>query len=105
MQIPRFGMKSLLILFAAVALWLSTFVQYTGAHDFRYAMKLAVAIVSAAASASSVGAGRYYWGGFAATMLALCWREAQGPMRDFALGYQLCAQLMEYASKGSTQGP
>jgi hypothetical protein len=104
MQMPRFGMKSLLILFAAVALWLSTFAQYKAADDVRYVVRLAVAIISAAAATSNVGARRWYWGGFSTTMFALCWRASLGPTRDFTLGFWPSIQLTEFATKGSTIG-
>jgi hypothetical protein len=68
---PRFGMKSLLIVFAAVALWFSTFAGYTGGDDVRAFIMLAILITSGVAALSSTARRRAFWAGFFGTMLAV----------------------------------
>lgn len=68
---PRFGMKSLLIVFAVIALWLSTFAGYTGADDVRAFIMLTILITSGVAALSSTGRRRAFWAGFFGTMLAV----------------------------------
>lgn len=66
---PRFGIKSLLIVSAGLALWLSTFSRYAAASDVRKALLLAVLIASSYAAIRFEGRRRAFWGGFAVTML------------------------------------
>ena len=67
---PRFGIKTLLIGFAVVALWLSTFSGYFAANDVRRCILLAVLAASGYSAAYSRGRSRAFWVGFFVTMLA-----------------------------------
>jgi hypothetical protein len=100
MQMPRFGMKSVLILFAVVGLWLSTFTLDDGAQDVQFAVKLAIILTSSAAAFSTVGARRAYWGGFSATMFVLFVRATMGPPPSYTLGFWWSVRLTEYVAKG-----
>jgi hypothetical protein len=64
MPIPRFGIKSLLIGFVVVAFWLSTFADYSAAHDVRSIMILAALLASAFKAAYCAGKSRAFWAGF-----------------------------------------
>lgn len=68
---PRFGMKSLLIAFALIALWLSTFAGYTGADDVRAFIMLAILVTSGIAAMTHTGRRRAFWAGFFGTTLAI----------------------------------
>jgi hypothetical protein len=61
---PRFGIKSLLISFAVVALWLSTFADYSAAHDVRSIIFLTALLASAFKAAYCRGRKRAFWTGF-----------------------------------------
>src|SRR5688572_16833369 len=66
---PRFGTKSLLLAFAALALWFSTFSAYAAAGDVRKAILLTVLVASSYAAIRFEGRRRAFWGGFSVTML------------------------------------
>lgn len=68
---PRFGIKSLLIVMAMAALWLSTFAGYTGGDDLRAVIMLAILVTSGIAAMSHTGRRRAFWAGFFGTTLAL----------------------------------
>lgn len=71
MKLPRFGIKALLIVSTAIALWLSTFAGYRGAEDVRASIMLAVTIAAGAAAFYSDGAKRAFWGGVFAALLVM----------------------------------
>src|SRR5262245_5779188 len=73
---PRFRLATILIGFAAVALWLSTFAAYMGAEDVRMFIMLATVVASAANAIYASGSRRAFWGGFFAAMLAMGSRTA-----------------------------
>jgi hypothetical protein len=66
---PRFGTKSLLICFAVVGLWLSTFSAYTGSNDVQAFIWTAIIVTSGIAALSHTGRRRAFWIGFFGTML------------------------------------
>jgi hypothetical protein len=67
---PRFQIKTLLIAFAIVALWLSSFSGFAAADDVRRSLLLAVLAVAGYAAAYCRGRRRAFWAGFFFTMLA-----------------------------------
>jgi hypothetical protein len=69
MKRPRFGIKSLLIVSAVVALWLSTLYGYTGSNDIQAFIWTAIVVMSAVAAASYSGKRRAFWAGFSGTSL------------------------------------
>jgi hypothetical protein len=68
-QMPRFGIKSLLILFAIVGLWLSTFSKYPGSQDIQAIVRLLVFLTAALSALFYRGRRQAFWIGFFATML------------------------------------
>src|SRR4051812_46063740 len=73
MQMPNFGIKTLLIAFAVFALWLSAFIGYPGAEDIRSVMLLLLLIASAAKAYCYIGRRKMFWLGFTAVMLAIAY--------------------------------
>jgi hypothetical protein len=76
MQIPRFGVKFLLIAIAVVSLWLSTFAFYNGANEVRATIILFGLLAAGLAAAYSRGERQAFWTGFFA--LFLLFRVRQG---------------------------
>jgi hypothetical protein len=73
---PRFGIKTLLIVFTVVAIWLATFIRQgqdlQGAgNEIRNCMMLVVFLASGFAAIYNQGRRRAFWSGFFATMLLL----------------------------------
>jgi hypothetical protein len=67
---PRFGLKTLLIGFVVVALWMSTFPRfYEGSEDVRDSLKVLIVVASAIAAYCLEGRQRIFWMGFAATWI------------------------------------
>ncbi len=58
----------MLLAFAALALWMSTFSGYAAAFDVRKAILLAVLIASGCAAIRFEGRNRAFWGGFCVAM-------------------------------------
>jgi hypothetical protein len=77
---PRFGIKTLLTAFAAVALWLSTFAGYAAASDVRASILLLIFVASALSAVFSRGQRRAYWCGFFAVMLACGGNDMKTPL-------------------------
>jgi hypothetical protein len=71
MKLPRFSLKTLLIVATALALWFSTFASYRGAEDVRGFVMLAVAVAAGAAACCSKGGRRAFWGGLCASLLIM----------------------------------
>jgi hypothetical protein len=90
MKLPRFGMKTLLIIATAIALWLSTFSAYTGHEDVRGFVMLSVAIGSGATAVYSGGAKRAFWGGFFAAIATM---GARGTFLSFSPRFAWATQL------------
>jgi len=65
----RFSIRSLLILIAVVALWLSTIAGYESAHDVRALIVLSVLVASGVAVTKYDGRRRAFWVGFFLTVL------------------------------------
>jgi hypothetical protein len=65
----RFSIRSLLILIAVVALWLSTIAFYEGANDVRAFVMLSVLVASGVAVTKYDGRRRAFWVGFFLTVL------------------------------------
>jgi hypothetical protein len=68
---PRFGTKSLFVLVAVVALWLSTFGGYGAADDVRRSILLLIFVTAGVAAAYTRGRDRAFCAAFFAVML-LC---------------------------------
>jgi hypothetical protein len=65
----RFSIRTLLMLVAVVALWLSTIAGYESAHDVRALLMLSVLVASAVAVMKYDGRRRAFWVGFFLTLL------------------------------------
>jgi len=61
---PRFGIKSLLLVIGVAALWLSTLAGYTGAEDVQAFILLAILVLSGIAAMSHTGRRGAFWAGF-----------------------------------------
>jgi hypothetical protein len=75
-MMPRFTVRTLLIIFAVVALWLSTFfVTFQGTTTLGYNIRRLLVLVGFLAAASSAvylhGRRRAFWGSFTVMMLVL----------------------------------
>src|SRR5262245_47453075 len=68
---PRFGTKSLLVIFAVAAAWLSTFSGYWAAQDVRRSILLMILVTSGALAIYTRGRRRAFWSAFAIVMF-LC---------------------------------
>src|SRR3989442_280358 len=66
----RFSIRSLLILIAVVALWLSTIAGYESAGDVRALLVLSVLVASGVAVTKYDGRRQAFWVGFFLTVLA-----------------------------------
>jgi hypothetical protein len=69
MKLPRFRIKSLLIVTAVVALWLSTLTGYTGSNDIQAFVWAAIVIMAGVAAMSYTARRRAFWTGFFGTLL------------------------------------
>jgi hypothetical protein len=69
---PRFGTKSLLLVFAFVAVWLSTFTRYPGAEDVRKCLMLIILLSAMFAAMYFREKRRAFWTGFFVFMLISC---------------------------------
>lgn len=65
----RFRLRTLMILLAAMGLWLSTIAGYESANDVRALLMLSVVVASAVAAISNDGPRRAFWVGFFLTVL------------------------------------
>jgi hypothetical protein len=61
---PGFGIKSLLLAVALVALWLSTLYGYTGSNDIQALIWTAIVVMSGVAAFCYTGRQRAFLGGF-----------------------------------------
>ena len=77
---PRFGTKTLLIAFALLALWLSTFSGFPAAPDVRRSMLLLILVASLFLAIYTHGMRRAYWSGFAIVMLLCGGLNLQQPL-------------------------
>src|SRR6478672_7523163 len=68
-MMPRIEIRLMLFLFMLVALWLSTFAGYAGAHDVRKAVLLVVFMVAGYSAVYFTGRRRAFWAGFFIVML------------------------------------
>ena len=109
---PRFGTKTLLIAFALLALWLSTFSGFPAASDVRRSMLLLVLVASLFLANYSQGKRRAYWSGFTLVMLLCGGLNLQQPLNryvpDFAWQWMLGLNIQSatlypapYTSAGS----
>jgi hypothetical protein len=80
---PRFGTKTLLIAFALLALWLSTFSGFQAASDVRRSMLLLILVTSFFLAIYSQGKRRAYWSGFALVMLLCGGLNLQQPLNRY----------------------
>jgi hypothetical protein len=71
---PRFSLKSMLIVFVAASLWLSTAAGYTAGTDVRRSVLFLILVASGFAALYLHGKQRAFWAGFFAAML-LCGQE------------------------------
>jgi hypothetical protein len=65
----RFRIRTLLILFAVVALWFSTIAGYESAYDVQALLMLSVLVASGIAATKYEGRRRAFWVGFFLTVL------------------------------------
>ncbi len=65
----RFSIRSLMMLIAVVALWLSTIAGYESANDVRALLMLSVLVASGVAVTKYDGSRRAFWVGFFLTVL------------------------------------
>ena len=65
----KFSIRSLLMLIAVVALWLSTSAGYESANDVRALLMLSVLVASGVAATKHDGRRRAFWMGFFLTVL------------------------------------
>jgi hypothetical protein len=75
---PRIQLATLVIVFTANALWLSTFASYAGADDVRAFIMLAIVVASGAEAFYSTDANRAFWSGFFATLVLMTLRSIAG---------------------------
>ncbi len=68
---PRFRLKTILILFAAVALWCSTITGYAAASDVRRTLVLLVLAASILATYCSNRTRRAFWLGFSIVIVPM----------------------------------
>lgn len=80
----RFGTKSMMIGFALMALWLSTFSGFAAAADVRRSMLLLILVASAFAAIYFQGKRRAFWAGFAIIMLMCGGLDIQRPLNRYA---------------------
>jgi hypothetical protein len=73
---PRFGTKSLLIVVALLALWLSTVNRHAVGSDIRNSIMLAIAVTSLLGVIYYGGQRRAFWTGFFITVLAVSVRAS-----------------------------
>ena len=66
---PRFSIKTLLIVIAVAAIWLSTLAGYPAGRDVQSCIMLFITLAAAFAAAYNRGRTRAFWLGFAAIML------------------------------------
>ena len=72
---PRFTMKSMLIAFAVVALWLSTAFVYKANQDVRYSIVLLIVVASGVKTYCSGGRQRCFWLAFFLVLLATAYTQ------------------------------
>jgi hypothetical protein len=65
----RFGLKTLFLIITYVALWASTFTNYSGVEDVRAFVMTSVFVGSGVAAYSYSGKSRAFWLGFFGTLL------------------------------------
>jgi hypothetical protein len=86
---PRFGIKSLLILLAVVGLLLSTSSGYTGSQDIRAILLLLIFLTAGLAALFYRGRRQAFWIGFVVTMLIM----GSGFPREFVPGFAWVGEL------------
>jgi hypothetical protein len=105
---PRFGTKTLLIVTAVVALWLSTLSGYAAGQDVRRSILLLVLVLSLFAAIYGRGTRRAFWSGFFVVMLLCGGTDLQRPLHryvpDFAWLSASSAAQMTYQVWSSTSG-
>lgn len=106
---PRFGTRTLLIVFALVALWLSTFSGFAAAQDVRRSMLLSILVAAACLALYSRGRRRAYWAGFAIVMLLCGGLDLQRPLHryvpDFAWQNTMGVSVQPYLAPAAPYGP
>jgi hypothetical protein len=80
---PRFGTKTLLIVTAIVALWLSTLSGYAAGNDVRRSILLLVLVLSGFAAVYGRGRRRAFWSGFFVVMLLCGGTDLQRPLHRY----------------------
>ena len=68
---PRFGLKTILIVFTVVALWLSTFTGYAAASDVRRSLVILTLAASIMAAFWNSGRRQAFWLGFAIVVVPM----------------------------------
>lgn len=72
---PRFTLKSMFLLVAVVALWLSTLPVYPGNNDLRNSIVLLTVVVSGLIAHCSSGRRKCFWLGFFLVLFATTWSQ------------------------------
>jgi hypothetical protein len=81
---PRFGIRSLLIAFTFIALWLSTFAGHRAGVDLRASILLLIFIGAAVAALCHRGKQRAFWGSFFGVMLLCGGNDLQRPLYRYS---------------------
>jgi hypothetical protein len=103
-RLPRFRLKSLLIIMAVTGLWFSTFARYVGSEDVQQLVILVITILPGAAAFSATGSPRWFWGGFCAAMVALGSKTLFNVGPRFSWLFPVSNSLSRYISKGPASG-
>ena len=72
---PRFTLKSMLLIFAVVAIWLSAFVAYPANYGVRYAIVLLTTVAAGLKAYCSRGRQKCFWLGFAVVLFMAAFTE------------------------------
>jgi hypothetical protein len=92
---PRFGTKTLLIVTAVVALWLSTLSGYAAGNDVRRSILLLVLVLSAFAAVYGRGTRRAFWSGFFVVMLLCGGTDLQRPLHRYLPDFAWLSESFE----------
>lgn len=97
--VPRFDIKTLLLIFTGVALWLSTFTGYSLASDLRNLIIYSVFLVAGLKAFCLRGRRQVFWVGFFSTMLLFLFASS-GNTPQARLGYFIYTSLRSTAFGG-----
>jgi hypothetical protein len=101
---PRFSLKTMLIAFAAVALWFSSAAGYAAANDVRRSVLFLILVASGFAAIYLTGKRRAFWAGFFAAMF-LCGNSGLQPPFNLRTYVPDFVWLSEYTANSSFANP